>query len=331
MEAFFNRVWARRGMVAWLLWPLSLAYGGIVALRRALYAAGVLRSCKVPVPVVVVGNVRVGGGGKSPTALALVRHLHQRGWHVAVVSRGHGRSTHAPAVLEVRPDTPASDAGDEPLMLARQLTALRVPVFVGARRVAAAQAALTAYPATQVIVCDDGLQHLALQRDVEVVVHSASGVGNGFLLPAGPLREPWPRRADATLDTSACRRLADVAVDMAGRELGLDTLGSNPVVAVAAIANPQVFFDMLRDKGVQLAQTIALPDHDDFSGWAAVRAALPQDAKILCTEKDAVKLWALESQALAVPMILEPPKAFLVGVERKLAAVQAQGVADQAR
>lgn len=322
MEAFFNRVWATRGPVAWLLWPLSLAFGALVSLRRSVYAWGCLSSQRLGVPVVVVGNVRVGGGGKSPTVLALARHLTAQGWRVAVVSRGHGRRPDAPPVLLVVPGMSATETGDEPLMLAQSLADLSVPVCVGADRVQAARFVLHAHPGTQVIVCDDGLQHLALARDVEVVVHSATGVGNGFLLPAGPLREPWPRQADAVLDTSTCRILADRALTSTQQEIGLEELKQAPVVAVAAIADPQTFFDMLRDKGLVPAQTHALPDHDDFSGWAALRAGFPVDAVVLCTQKDAVKLWAIDPSVLAVPMRLNPAPAFFAIIDRKLAGLK---------
>lgn len=324
MDAFFNRVWARRGLAAWLLWPLSLLFGGLVVLRRMAYAAGLIQTHQLPVPVLVVGNVRVGGGGKSPTVLAVVRHLHGKGLRLAVVSRGYGRRAGASAVLEVRPGMDVQDCGDEPLMLVQLLAQWSVPVFVGTDRVQAGRAALTAYPGTQVLVCDDGLQHLALGRDVEIVVHPAAGSGNGFLLPAGPLREPWPRRADAVLNTASCRSLADVASDAAGRTVALSALAGCAVVAVAAIAQPQAFFDMLRAKGVRLVQTLALPDHDDFSGWDTLKKELPGGACILCTEKDAVKLWTREPAVLAVPMRLDPPAAFFDAIDRKLATVMSR-------
>lgn len=322
MEAFFNRVWAQRGPMAWMLWPLSLLFGQLVSLRRAGYAVGLFARRRLPVPVVVVGNVRVGGGGKSPTVLVLVRHWVAQGRKVVVVSRGHGRSPDAPAVLEVKPHMDAAQSGDEPLMLCRELAPWNVPVFVGEDRFSAGQEALRAHPGTQLIVCDDGLQHLALARDVEVIVHAASGVGNGFLLPAGPLREPWPRQADAVLDTTTCRHLEDVAADATGRTVRLDALGDTSVVAVAAIANPQAFFDMLRAKGVRPLHCVALPDHDDFSDWPVLRASWPADAQVLCTQKDSVKLWAQEPSALAVSMRLTPPADFFEALDRKLAALQ---------
>lgn len=322
MDAFFNRVWASRGVVAWLLWPGSLLFGGLVRLRRMLYAKGLLKVHRLPVPVLVVGNVRVGGGGKSPTVLALVRHLQQRGWAVAIVSRGYGRRGDVPDVLEVKPDTDVTLAGDEPLMLARQSG---VPVFVGANRVQAAKRALQVWPQTQVLIADDGLQHLALGRDVEVVVHSGAGLGNGFMLPAGPLREPWPREADVVLDTAACRELADEAVTQSGRIVPLSSLLDQPVCAVAGIAHPDAFFQMLRGKGLNLAQVVALPDHDDFSHWATARSGLPADAVILCTEKDAPKLWGHEPNALAVQMRLNPPDSFFEQIDASLARLSTSG------
>jgi tetraacyldisaccharide 4'-kinase len=252
--------------------------------------------------------------------MALVQHLAARGHHVAVVSRGHGRRADAPAVLLVQPGMAASDCGDEPLMLFQSLQGLHVPVCVGADRVAAARHVLQTHPDTQVIVCDDGLQHLALARDVEVVVHAVSGVGNGFLLPAGPLREPWPRAADAVLDTSACRRLVDHALAATGEPVSLSDFADGAVVAVAAIANPQTFFEMLQAQGLHLVQTHALPDHDDFAEWASLRSRFPAGAKVLCTQKDAVKLWPVDASVFAVPMQLTPPPGFFAAIDNKLRA-----------
>ncbi|MES2424874.1 MAG: tetraacyldisaccharide 4'-kinase, partial [Pseudomonadota bacterium] len=186
-----QQAWTRRGPLALALWPLSQLYRVLITLRRRLYQLGVFSSIRMPVPVVVVGNVVAGGSGKTPLVLALVRHLQQRGLQPVVVSRGHGRSD--ATCREVLEYSSAAETGDEPLLLRR---ATGAPVFVAPRRADAARAALARYPQTRVIVCDDGLQHLALQRDVEICVFGDASIGNGWLLPAGPLREPWPRHAD---------------------------------------------------------------------------------------------------------------------------------------
>lgn len=170
MSARLRRLWQRRSLAAALLLPLALLYGGLVRLRRRLYAARLLRSERLPVPVIVVGNVVAGGGGKTPVTRALVAHLQARGWRPGVISRGYGR---ADAQLRaVRPDSDARAVGDEPLLLAR---ATGAPVFVARRRAEAGRALLAAHPEVDVLVCDDGLQHLALARDLEICVFNDQG------------------------------------------------------------------------------------------------------------------------------------------------------------
>lgn len=315
------QAWLRRGALARLLWPLSLLYGGLSALRRALYRLGVLRTGHVGVPVVVVGNVIAGGSGKTPVVMAIVRHLEASGLRTGVVSRGYGRSTGD--CREVLHDSDPAQVGDEPALI-RQSTG--VPVFVARRRIEAARALLARHPATQVIVSDDGLQHLALGRDVEICVFDDRGVGNGWLLPAGLLREPWPRRCDLVIHTGdrpafpgfrARRTLADHALRRDGTRVSLASLAGQRLVAVAAIAKPEAFFQMLQARGLELAQRIALPDHDDFSQWSP-----PTDASdiLLCTEKDAVKLWRKSPAALAVPLVFEPEPGFFAALDAKLSS-----------
>ncbi len=181
--------WARRSALGLALLPLAALYGALTALRRALYRTGVLRSVALGVPVVVVGNLVAGGAGKTPTVMAIVRLLRERGWNPGIVSRGYGRAS--ADVLEVEASMPAAASGDEPLLLKRRTGA---PVMVGSDRVAAGRALLERHPHVDVIVADDGLQHLRLARDVEVWVFDERGAGNGWLLPSGPLREPLPPR-----------------------------------------------------------------------------------------------------------------------------------------
>ena len=189
LHGVLQRNWQRRGALAWALWPLSRLYALLVALCRTLYRTGLLPSHHPGRPVIVVGNVIAGGAGKTPVVIATVQHLQARGWHPGVVSRGYGRSTSD--CRTVLPGSLPSEVGDEPLLIAQ---ACNVPVVVAAQRSAAAQALLAAHPEVDVIVCDDGLQHWALARDIEICVFNDQGTGNGFLLPAGPLREPWPRK-----------------------------------------------------------------------------------------------------------------------------------------
>jgi len=321
-----QQAWLRRGALAWLLWPVSLPYRLLWSLRTLAYRHGWRHSERLPVPVLVVGNVIAGGAGKTPTVIAVLEHLQARGIAAGVVSRGYGRSLPADGgddVQEVLPHSTPAEAGDEPLLIRRRTG---VPVFVGRRRAAAARRLLAAHPATQVIVCDDGLQHLALARDIEVCVFDDRGVGNGFLLPAGPLREPWPRPVAAVLHTgahpafagfTARRSLADYALRADGHRVALASLAGKPLHALAGIAQPQAFFDMLRARGLTLAHTDALPDHYDFDSW---KPSPDAGSTPICTEKDAAKLWRVAPQALAVPLQFEPEPAFLDQLDRLLDA-----------
>ncbi|MFZ3118761.1 MAG: tetraacyldisaccharide 4'-kinase, partial [Variovorax sp.] len=179
----------------------------------------------------------------------------------------------------------------------------------------------------RLIVSDDGLQHLALARDVEICVFDDRGIGNGWLLPAGPLREAWPRACDLVLHTgsrpafagfTARRSLADSAMSSQGATVPLAELVGRPLIAVAGIARPESFFQMLRDKGLTPTRCIALPDHHGFDDWAPVAAG---DGTVLCTEKDALKLWRRQPDALAVPLRFEPVPAFLAALDAKLSSL----------
>ncbi len=331
MKRAIQKAWSARNGLAWLLWPVSVLYGFATGVRRYLYRAGILQSASMPVPVIVIGNVVAGGGGKTPLAIALVQRLQRDGWQVGVISRGYGRQSET--CQEVMPTMAADESGDEPLLIKRRTGA---PVFVGVKRVCVAQALLKAYPGTHLLVCDDGLQHYALRRDIEIIVFDDRGTGNGWLLPAGPLREPWPAAAPTVprllLHTgnkpafegfTSKRRLADHAIAMDGTCVPMSSFGDKSVVALAAIANPQAFFDMLGLNGILLSDTIALPDHHrvseaDLSEMLAVT--------ILCTEKDAVKLVASPQTAhvLAVPLEFEPEQAFFKALDALLAPLLSQ-------
>lgn len=311
--------WLGRGWAAQSLRPLSWLYGVLLQLRKWAYRQSWLTTQRVNATVIVVGNVVAGGAGKTPTTIALVQHLQKHGWKVGVVSRGHGRLTSdvRPVLAHSTPD----EVGDEPLLIAQ---ATGVPVWVGASRAQAAQSLLQAAPGTPIIVCDDGLQHLALARDIEVCVMDDRGVGNGWLLPAGPLREPWPRPVDLLLHTGpaavaggfqAQRQLAPWAVRANGERLALSSLQGQPVDAVAGLARPEAFFDMLRGAGLQLTKTQALPDHADFANWPATALERP----LLCTEKDAAKLWPHQPDALAVPLLLNVESGFWAALDAMLA------------
>jgi len=300
LAAALQRSWRGRGALSTALLPASWAFAVAAAARRRLFARGVRERSRLPVPVVVVGNVLVGGAGKTPTVIAIVSLLARHGRCPGIVSRGYGRSGDDDVVVD--PAASADRVGDEPLLLRRRTG---VPVAVGADRVAAARALLRAHPEVDVIVSDDGLQHLALERDVEVLVFDERGIGNGRLLPAGPLRERIADtlgahqlvvyNADAATTPLpghvARRRLAGAApLDAWWRgeppERGvLAALRGRTVVAVAAIARPERFFAMLRASGLDIVE-LPLADHADF-------AVLPWPAgtvDVIVTEKDAVKL-----------------------------------------
>lgn len=286
------------------LWPLAALMRVLVAGRHGLYRAGLLRRITLPVPVLVVGNLVVGGAGKTPTVLAVVALLRSQGHRPGIVSRGHGRSSDR--LLAVHASTPVAKAGDEPLLLHLRSHA---PVWVGRDRVAAARALLAQHPDTTVIVSDDGLQHLALVRRLQIVVFDERGAGNGWLLPAGPLRQPMPAAgrwpgdvvtavvynapaATTALPGTLARSALAGAVPLrdwwqgkAASLHALTALCGNQVLAAAGTARPQRFFGMLRAAGLAITER-PLPDHHPYATlpW-------PDDTPtVLVTEKDAIKL-----------------------------------------
>jgi len=312
-------VWTSRGLFARLLRPIAWVHAVLLTARGLVWRMGWRQAHRLPVPVIVVGNVVAGGAGKTPLTIAVVKHLQQQGWKAGVISRGHGRlSNDTRAVL---PASSPTEVGDEPLLIQQKTGA---PVWVAAQRAEAGRALLQAHPEVNILVCDDGLQHWALARDLEICVMDERGVGNGWLLPAGPLREPWPRSVDLLLHTGpndlpggfqAQRQLDPMAHDAQGRSLALVSLIGQPVDAVAGLAHPEAFFAMLRACGLQLQQTTALPDHFDY----AQGAPAVTDRPLLCTEKDAVKLWQHQPRALAVPLVLTPEAAFWQALDQRLA------------
>lgn len=326
LEARLTRQWWERepsALFTLLLYPWSVVYLLLWLLRRYTVRAAE----PLPVPVVVVGNHVVGGAGKTPTVIALVQALKAAGYRPGVISRGHGRQGAAPQA--VLPGSAVRDVGDEPALIRRRCG---VPVWVGRARRDAGLALVVAHPEVDVIVSDDGLQHTALRRHAEVVVFDERGVGNGFLLPAGPLREPLPATVPAWMrvlytagvastplpGTLATRRLGDAwplqawhAGD-ATQAVPLASLGGRPLAAAAGLAAPEKFFGMLRAAGLQF-QALPLPDHHAYSQlpWPA------STADVVTTEKDAIKLQPSRmgsTRVWVVPLDLDIPPALVADV-----------------
>lgn len=325
IEAALTRLWwrERRSALAWLLWPLSALYRLALALRRAGYALGLCRVQHAPVPVIVVGNLVAGGAGKTPTVIALLHVLRAAGLRPGVISRGHGRR--GGGVAEVTATSTAGEVGDEPLLIRRRSG---VPVWVARRRIDAARALCAAHAEVDVLVADDGLQHLALARDVQVIVFDERGIGNAALLPAGPLRQPMPAHvpvnshvlynaprpstpwpgALAERGLGGAVRLRDWWAGAPPKPAALQALRGRPVLAAAGMAAPQRFFAMLRDAGLQITP-LPLSDHFRFDllPWPA------DTPDVVLTEKDAVKLDASADGATRIwvaTLDLRLPEAF---------------------
>ena len=293
IESVLLTAWQRRGVIACLLWPLSFIFNLLIVTRLALYALGIFRITILPVPVIVVGNIFVGGTGKTPLVIWIIQLLQEQGWKPAVISRGYGSSTQQARAVEK--NSHANEVGDEPLLIAKRTG---VPVFIGRDRAAAGLALLQAHPNVNIIISDDGLQHYALGRNIEIQLSDSRGNGNGWLLPAGPLREPATRQSDFyvvnTTEESAGDAYAMQLVpvdaerlsDRSQRKSLRDFSFVQSVAAVAGIGHPERFFATLRSHGISLTTTQALPDHFDYATnpFADIEASA-----ILITEKDAVK------------------------------------------
>jgi len=301
-------LWASRAPAARLLWPLSRVFGALTALRRALYRWRLRRSVRLPVPVIVVGNLAVGGSGKTPVVVALAHALQSAGYRPGIIARGYGANV--VGVHEVLRGDVVAECGDEPLLLARSGD---WPVVIGVDRPAAGRHLLDRHPECDVLISDDGLQHYRLERDIEIAVVDELVMGNGWLLPAGPLREPLTRLREVSLI------LAHGALSPALRErvngrpvfpMGLEGehfcslatgqcvpttfFGGRRVHAFAGIGRPARFFSQLREMGLDVVPH-PFPDHHAFEPRdLAVGEGEPK----VMTSKDAVKCAAFATEEM---------------------------------
>jgi len=304
LDTAFQSIWYRstplQRIASWLLWPLSLLFAFVAIVRRGLFKAGLLTSRRVAKPVIVVGNITVGGTGKTPFVIWLAQYLRDRGLRPAIITRGYGGTASDWPQRVVAASDPIL-VGDEAVLLAVRTDAI---VVAGPDRVAAANCAIEA--GADVVISDDGLQHYRLQRDIEIVLFDAErGIGNGRYLPAGPLREGLRRLRGVPLVVShhrGSRSLQDRApvanalrVDSAlgsvrsltcAEERPLSSFSGQAVHALAGIGNPNAFFDALRKAGLLVRQAKALPDH---AAIAPADLAFDDALPVLMTEKDAVK------------------------------------------
>ena len=321
LESWFHRQW--QTLTPWqaLLFPLSIVYAALVFLRRLAYRYGLLKSYRLPVPVIVVGNMTVGGTGKTPLVIWLVEFLRQQGYRPGVISRGYGGRARAPQSVTSNSDPFL--VGDEPVLMAQRA---QCPVWVGANRVRVARALLSARPDCNVLISDDGLQHYRLRRDFEiVVVDGHQRFGNGLMLPAGPLREPGSRleRADAVVINGGKAAPGEYAMQLLGDTFQrvinrqqfatVKEFSGKTLHAVAGIGQPARFFRHLRQMGLDISEH-PFPDHHSFQPH---ELQFENSDAILMTEKDAVKCtgfaselyWVLSVQAQLDfdfgPMILE--------------------------
>lgn len=286
-QLLLEAIWYGRSVLRFALWPLSLCYCAVAVIKRKLYRLSILKSAHFSVPVVVVGNITVGGTGKTPFCIALCHYLKTQGYRPGLVSRGYGgRAATWPQVVNQNSDPKC--VGDEPVLLARRT---QCPMVVAPDRVAALQQLLTDYDCN-IVISDDGLQHYRMGRDVELLLLDATrAIGNGLCLPAGPLREPASRLKTVDLvieNGSQQMRIVPGAVYalLAPQQtITSAAVRGKRVCAIAGIGNPQRFFETLSELGFQFTPKI-FADHQAYT--QAMLQAIDADI-ILMTEKDAVK------------------------------------------
>lgn len=291
MQALVNKIWYQGHPLRWLLLPLSALFAFITAFRRSLFRLGIKSQTTLPVPVIVVGNITVGGSGKTPIVIYLIELLRNQGFNPGVISRGYGAQFQGVKVVTVK--DAATDVGDEPAMIVARTG---VPMVVGAKRVETAKALLAQF-AVDVIICDDGLQHYALGRDIElVVIDGKRGLGNRNLLPAGPLREgEWRlNQVDFVIVNGGPAvanqyemQLRPCAVLPVSPAVTAEFDSTQPLVAMAGIGHPARFFETLTQQGYQVALFHSFDDHQAYD--KRLLCELAASRPLIMTEKDAVK------------------------------------------
>ena len=331
--------WEKKGLIACALWPASQVFACISSIRKTLFDIGILPSQSLSVPVVIVGNIRVGGTGKTPSVLAIAKAIQAKGFHPGIISRGYKGNTQS--ATEVTEASKPIEVGDEPCYMAQQLASLNIPIFVSPSRVKSGQALLKKYSQVDVIISDDGLQHYKMKRwpareggrDIELLVRDDRKEGNSWLLPAGPLREKPSRERDYTLhighkvepylanapcfsipvelNTAYPLNNPKQTIDLnTFKEEGSQT--SYKLWAAAGLGNPKKFFEAIQQKGLKV-QELPLPDHYDFT----VNPFEHIDAShIFITEKDAVKCvrqaqYRNDPRIWVIPVNIELPKEFI--------------------
>ncbi|WP_349431216.1 tetraacyldisaccharide 4'-kinase [Methylomarinum sp. Ch1-1] len=314
LARWWQDVWyGERYFSIWIA-PLSMIYLDIIRLRRFLYRKGLLKSTKLPVPVIIVGNISVGGTGKTPLVIWLAKLLKQKGYRPGIISRGYGGAAkNEPVIVEA--DSQPGIVGDEPLVIVKHSDC---PMAVCRNRVAAAQL-LTGLHQCNIIISDDGLQHYALERDIEItVIDGERRFGNGYCLPAGPLREPLERlrEVDLVIVNGVAVEEGEYSMHFVGAEaVCLKTGESVPLRefcgqglhALAGIGNPNRFFNLLDQAGLSF-EGRAFPDHHQFT---AADIEFDDDRPVLMTEKDAVKCLKFAGEKhWYVPIDAEPQAEF---------------------
>ncbi len=322
LARWLQDAWYQDMYLSVLLAPFSLVYVDIIRLRRFLYRQGILKSVRLPAPVIIVGNITVGGAGKTPLVIWLVNYLRQQGYRPGVISRGYGGDVGESPRLVTEHSRP-QEVGDEPLLIRQKTLA---PVAVGRKRSEAGRFLLE-QGQCDILISDDGLQHYALQRDIEIaVVDGQRRFGNGYCLPAGPLREPIARLREVDWVVVngqpeedfefGMQFQGDEAVNLkSGERRPLADFSGQPCHALAGIGNPDRFFRFLRDRGLTI-EAHSFPDHYVF---AAEDLDFSDTAPVLMTEKDAVKCLSFARQHFwAVPIQAEPDAGFIQQFQQRL-------------